>query len=66
VAPAHYGYKNVKHLRSIEFWRDARAYRLAGPRFLDHPSARVALERHQRRRAAAPSPTPEPPARDRR
>ena len=44
VAPAHYGYKNVKHLRSIEFWRDAREYRFAGPKFMDHPRARVALE----------------------
>jgi DMSO/TMAO reductase YedYZ molybdopterin-dependent catalytic subunit len=44
VAPAHYGYKNIKHLRSIEFWRDARAYRFVGPSFMDHPTARVALE----------------------
>jgi hypothetical protein len=44
VAPAHYGYKNIKHLRSIEFWRDARAYRFVGPTFMDHPRARVALE----------------------
>lgn len=44
VAPAHYGYKNIKHLRSIEFWRDARAHRFVGPGFMDHPRARVALE----------------------
>lgn len=48
VAPAHYGYKNVKHLRSIEFWRDAREYRFAGPGFMDHPRARVALEERGR------------------
>ena len=48
VAPAHYGYKNVKHLRSVEFWRDAREYRFAGPRFMDHPRARVALEERGR------------------
>ncbi len=48
VAPAHYGYKNVKHLRSVEFWRDAREYRFAGPKFMDHPRARVALEEHGR------------------
>jgi DMSO/TMAO reductase YedYZ molybdopterin-dependent catalytic subunit len=48
VAPAHYGYKNVKHVRSIEFWRDAREYRFAGPRFMDHPRARVALEERGR------------------
>jgi DMSO/TMAO reductase YedYZ molybdopterin-dependent catalytic subunit len=44
VAPAHYGYKNVKHLCAIELWRDARAYRFPGPGFMDHPRARVALE----------------------
>jgi len=48
VAPAHYGYKNLKHLRSIGFWRDARAYRFAGPGFMDHPRARVALEERGR------------------
>lgn len=48
VAPAHYGYKNLKHLRSIEFWRDARRYRFAGPGFMDHPRARVALEERGR------------------
>ena len=44
VAPAHYGYENVKHLRSIEFWRDAREYRFARPAFMDHLRARVVLE----------------------
>ncbi len=44
VAPAHYGYKNAKHLRAIELWCDARAYRSAAYRFMDHPRARVALE----------------------
>ena len=44
VAPAHYGYKNIKHLRSVEFWRDARAYRFVGPSFMDHPTARVEFE----------------------
>jgi DMSO/TMAO reductase YedYZ molybdopterin-dependent catalytic subunit len=48
VAPAHYGYKNVKHLRSVEFWRDAREYRFVGPKFMDHPRARVALEERGR------------------
>jgi DMSO/TMAO reductase YedYZ molybdopterin-dependent catalytic subunit len=48
VAPAHYGYKNLKHVCSIEFWRDAREYRFAGPRFMDHPRARVALEERGR------------------
>lgn len=46
VAPAHYGYKNVKHLRAIEFWRDRRNYRFPFPypSFIDHPRARVAQE----------------------
>lgn len=48
VAPAHYGYKNLKHLCAIEFWRDARAYRFAGPKFMDHPRARVAREERGR------------------
>ena len=50
VAPAHYGYKNVKHLVAIEFWRDRRAYRfpLPYPALMDHPRARVALEERGR------------------
>jgi DMSO/TMAO reductase YedYZ molybdopterin-dependent catalytic subunit len=50
VAPAHYGYKNVKHLRAIEFWRDARHYRFPFPypAFMDHPRARVAFEERGR------------------
>ena len=48
VAPAHYGYKNLKHVCSIEFWRDARKYRFAGPKFMDHPRARVELEERGR------------------
>ena len=44
VAPAHYGYKNAKHLRGIEFWRDARKYRFPGMAWMDHPRARVAEE----------------------
>lgn len=50
VAPAHYGYKNVKHLHRIEVWRDARHYRFPFPypAFMDHPRARVALEERGR------------------
>ena len=48
VAPAHYGYKSLKHVCSIEFWRDAREYRFVGPKFMDHPRARVALEERGR------------------
>ena len=48
VAPAHYGYKNAKHLRGIEFWRDEREYRSASLWFMDHPRARVSLEERGR------------------
>lgn len=44
VAPAHYGYKSVKHLTAIEFDVDPRSYRAPGPRFMIHPRARVDLE----------------------
>ncbi|WP_018990677.1 molybdopterin-dependent oxidoreductase [Aromatoleum toluclasticum] len=46
VAPAHYGYKNVKHIGGIEFWRDRGAYRFPRPypSLMDHPRARVAFE----------------------
>lgn len=48
VAPAHYGYKNAKHVCAVEFWRDDRRYRSAAFRFADHPRARVALEERGR------------------
>ena len=50
VAPAHYGYKNVKHLAAIEYWRDRRRYRFPFPypQFMDHPRARVALQERVR------------------
>ncbi len=54
VAPAHYGYKSVKHLFGFEYWRDAREhYRFPKPypRLMDHPRARVADEE----RALVPS-----------
>lgn len=45
VAPAHYGYKNPKHLRAIELWRHDQHYPSPTPfRFMAHPRARVALE----------------------
>ena len=44
VAPAHYGYKSVKHLNRIEFWRSSANYRPFGLRFMVHPRARVASE----------------------
>lgn len=50
VAPAHYGYKNVKHLCAIEFWTDRRHYSFPFPypAFMDHPRARVAYEERGR------------------
>lgn len=44
VAPAHYGYKNAKHINGIEFWRDERNYRFPAIAFMDHPRARVEHE----------------------
>lgn len=50
VAPAHYGYKNVKHIHAIEFWQDSRHYRfpLPYPNLMNHPRGRVALEERAR------------------
>jgi len=48
VAPAHYGYKSVKHVHRIEIWRSDAGYRSPGPSFLTHPRARVALEERGR------------------
>ncbi len=44
VAPAHYGYKSVKHVNRIEFWLNSANYRPVGLRFMVHPRARVANE----------------------
>ncbi len=50
IAPAHYGYKSVKHLVAIEYWTDRRHYHFPWPYpgFMDHPRARVALEERGR------------------
>lgn len=49
IAPAHYGYKNAKHLSGVEFWVDDRSYRKPGlGRIIDHPRGRVALEERAR------------------
>jgi len=48
IAPAHYGYKNAKHINKIEFWRDERHYQPSGYAFMDHPRARVASEERGR------------------
>ncbi len=44
IAPAHYGYKSVKHLNRIELWRSSANYRPFGLRFMVHPRARVSKE----------------------
>lgn len=55
VAPAHYGYKNMKHLAAIEFRVDRGDYRFPFPYpgLMDHPRARVALEERVRYLPAA-------------
>lgn len=44
LAPAHYGYKSVKHVMAIEFCSNERNFQRTGFRFMDHPRARVAFE----------------------
>ncbi len=44
IAPAHYGYKNAKHVDRIEFGADPSAFKGPTPQFMEHPRARVALE----------------------
>lgn len=50
VAPAHYGYKNVKHLVAIELLRDRSGYRFPWPypSLMEHPRGRVACEERGR------------------
>lgn len=50
VAPAHYGYKNVKHLEAVECWNNPRRHRfpLPYPGLMEHPRARVAYEERGR------------------
>lgn len=48
VAPAHYGYKSVKHLARIDLVVGAPRLRPAALAFMDHPRARVACEERGR------------------
>ena len=48
IAPAHYGYKSVKHLSRIEFAFPGDGYRVSAYAFMDYPRARVALEERGR------------------
>lgn len=44
VAPDHYGYKNLKHIKRIEFYTDRQIVKQGYLKFMDHPRARVAYE----------------------
>jgi len=44
IAPAHYGYKNLKHLYRIEFYTKVKKVKQGFLSFMDHPRARVAFE----------------------
>lgn len=48
IAPAHYGYKNVKHLRKIDCLEDVASTRSLLPRMMDHERARVEYEERGR------------------
>lgn len=44
VAPDHYGYKNLKHIKRIEFYTEKQVVKQGYLSFMDHPRARVAHE----------------------
>jgi len=44
VAPDHYGYKNLKHIKRIEFYSEKQKVKQGYLSFMDHPRARVAHE----------------------
>jgi len=48
VAPAHYGYKNLKHLKRIEFHSVLPTIKRGISAFLDHPRARISKEERGR------------------
>jgi hypothetical protein len=48
VAPRQYGYKSLKHLKTIEFCAQTPRIHKGMSSFLDHPRARVALEERGR------------------
>lgn len=48
VAPEHYGYKNIKHLKRIDFHADIPTIKRGIRAFLDHPRARVSKEERGR------------------
>ncbi len=44
VAPAHYGYKNPKHVYDMEFYKEAKVSKSGLMKAIDHPRGRVAQE----------------------
>ena len=44
VAPDHYGYKNLKHIKRMEFYAEKQTVKQGILNFIDHPRARVAYE----------------------
>jgi len=44
IAPDHYGYKNLKHLKRIEFYSKQKIIKQGVLGFMDHPRARVDFE----------------------
>ncbi len=44
VAPDHYGYKSLKHLKAIEFYEYPQKIKQGLLSFMDHPRARVSME----------------------
>jgi DMSO/TMAO reductase YedYZ molybdopterin-dependent catalytic subunit len=44
VAPDHYGYKNLKHIKRIEFYTERKVVKQGILGFMDHPRGRVAYE----------------------
>ncbi len=44
VAPDHYGYKNLKHIKRIEFYSTQKVVKQGFLAFMDHPRARVEFE----------------------
>ena len=44
VTPDHYGYKNLKHIKRMEFYTKRKIVKQGILSFMDHPRARVAFE----------------------
>ncbi len=44
VAPKHYGYKSLKHIKRIEFYKEKKVIKKGILRFMDHPRARAYQE----------------------